>query len=137
MAMTKMFKDNGFLSEEGKKVLQPLHDELMELFSNPEVRNMSVSELRVLGANLAKAVGDLTSGAILARNQMAAKLAAMSDEQFEAYLKARYGEGWMFQSLTPEELERAPRLQTEEIMNTLKESAKHITKFPRNGIRFK
>lgn len=135
--MNKMFKENGFLSEEGKKVLQPLHDELTELFSNPEVRNMSVSELRVLGANLAKAVGDLTSEAILARNQMSAKLAAMSDEQFEAYLKARYGEGWMFQSLTPEELERAPRLQTEEIMNTLKESAKHITKFPRNGIRFK
>jgi len=67
--MTKMFKENGWLSEEGKKVLQPLHDGLMEVMSSPEVRNMSVQELRTLQANLAKLVGDTMSGAIYVRNK--------------------------------------------------------------------
>ncbi len=66
--MTKMFKENGFLTEEGKKVLQPLHDALMEVMSSVEVRNMSVQELQVLQANLAKAVGDTTSAAIQSKN---------------------------------------------------------------------
>ena len=67
--MSKMFKDNGFLSEEGKKVLQPLHDGLMEVMSSPEIRNMSVQELQVLQANLAKLIGDTMSGAIFVRNK--------------------------------------------------------------------
>lgn len=67
--MTKMFKENGWLTEEGKKVLQPLHDGLMEVMSSPEVRAMSVQELQVLQANLAKLIGDTTSGAIFVRNK--------------------------------------------------------------------
>jgi hypothetical protein len=67
--MTKVFKDNGFLSEEGKKVLQPLHDGLTEVMTSVEVRNMSVQELQTLQANLAKLVGDAVSGAIFVRNQ--------------------------------------------------------------------
>lgn len=67
--MSNMFKENGFLSEEGKKVLQPLHDGLMEVMSSPEIREMSVQELQVLQANLAKLVGDAVSGAIFVRNK--------------------------------------------------------------------
>jgi len=66
--MSKLFNENSFLSEEGKKVLQPLHDGLMEVMSSPEVRAMSVQELRVLQANLAKLIGDTMSGAIYVRN---------------------------------------------------------------------
>lgn len=67
--MSTMFKENGFLSEEGKKVLQPLHDGLMEVMSSPEVRAMSVQELQVLQANLAKLVGDATSEAMYVKNK--------------------------------------------------------------------
>lgn len=67
--MTNMFKENGFLSEEGKKVLQPLHDGLTEVMTSPEVRNLSVQELQVLQANLAKLIGDAVSGAIFAKNK--------------------------------------------------------------------
>lgn len=64
-----MFKENGFLSEEGKKVMQPLHDGLMEVMSSVEVQSMSVQELQVLQANLAKLVGDAVSGAIYVKNK--------------------------------------------------------------------
>lgn len=67
--MTNMFKENGFLSEEGKKVMQPLHDGLMEVMSSVEVQSMSVQELQVLQANLAKLVGDAVSGAIYVKNK--------------------------------------------------------------------
>ena len=67
--MTNMFKENGFLSEEGKKVLQPLHDGLMEVMRSVEVSSMSVQELQVLQANLAKLIGDAVSGAIYVRNK--------------------------------------------------------------------
>lgn len=67
--MNKMFKDNGFLSEDGRKVLQPLYDGLVEVMSSPEVRAMSVQELQTLQANLAKLIGDAMSGAIFVRNK--------------------------------------------------------------------
>ncbi len=67
--MTKVFKENGFLTEEGKKVLQPLHDGLMEVIRSPEVQEMTVQELQVLQANLAKLIGDAMSGEIYVRNK--------------------------------------------------------------------
>jgi hypothetical protein len=67
--MNKMFTDNGFISEEGKKVLQPLHDGLMEVVRAPEVQAMSVQELRTLQANLAKLIGEVMSGEIFIRNK--------------------------------------------------------------------
>lgn len=66
--MVKMFKENGWLTEEGKKVLQPLHDALMDVRSSKEVRELTVQELYILQANLAKLVGDFVSGEIFIRN---------------------------------------------------------------------
>lgn len=62
--MSKMFKENGFLSDEGKAVLQPLHDALMEVMASPDIRGMSAQELLTLQGNLAKLIGDVLSGAI-------------------------------------------------------------------------
>lgn len=67
--MSKMFKDNGFLSEEGNKVLHSFHYGLDEIMSSTEVRNMSVQELRVLQANLATLVGNAVSNAIQTKNK--------------------------------------------------------------------
>lgn len=62
--MNKCFKETGYLSEEGKIVVQPLHDGLMAVMTCVDVQNMSVQELRVLQANLAKLIGDVVSDAI-------------------------------------------------------------------------
>ena len=67
--MSNMFKENGFFSEEGDKVLHSFHYGLNEIMSTVEVRNMSVQELRVLQANLAKLVGDAVSNAICDRSK--------------------------------------------------------------------
>jgi len=67
--MNKMFKDNGFLSEEGDKVLHSFHYGLTEIMATAEVRAMSVQELHVLQANLAKLVGDAVSNAIFVKNK--------------------------------------------------------------------
>jgi hypothetical protein len=64
-----MFKENGFFSKEGDKVLHSFHYGLNEIMSTAEVRNMSVQELRVLQANLAKLVGDAVSNAICDRSK--------------------------------------------------------------------
>ena len=135
--MNKMFKENGLLSEEGNKVVQPLQDALTKVFTSKEVRDMSIDEIRALGANLAKIVGDSISDRIHHKKYLENKFAAMTDDQFESYLKDKHGDGWMFASLTQSELDRFPKLQRDKIENILKESAKHITKFPRNGIRYK
>lgn len=67
--MSTMFKDNGFLTEEGKKVLHSFYYGLTEVMATAEVRAMSVQELQVLQANLAKLVGDALSDAIVAKTK--------------------------------------------------------------------
>lgn len=67
--MTKMFKENGFLSEEGNKVLHSFHYGLTEIMATAEVRNMSVQELQILQANLASLVGTTISNAIQVKKE--------------------------------------------------------------------
>lgn len=62
--MSNMFKENGFLTEEGQKVLQPVYDGFLQMMLSQEVQSLSVQELHVLQANLAKLVGDTISEAI-------------------------------------------------------------------------
>lgn len=119
--MSKLFREDSFLSEDGKKVLQPLHDGLMEVISDIAVREMSVAELRVLGANLAKLVGDVISEQIFARTQNTNRFNTLTDEQFYAQLKAKYGEHWMLVTLTKDELARLPRLSREEMRASIEQ----------------
>lgn len=67
--MSKMFKDNGFLTEEGQKVLHSFYYGLNETMATAEVRAMSVQELQVLQSNLAKLVGDALSKAIVEKSK--------------------------------------------------------------------
>jgi hypothetical protein len=64
-----MFKENGFLTEEGDKVLHSFHYGVNEAMSCKEVQAMSVQELQVLQANLASLVGNAISKAIHERNK--------------------------------------------------------------------
>lgn len=59
--MNKVFTDNGFLSDEGKKLLTPLKQELEKLLSSVDVQNMNEGDLRILSANLSKLVADKMS----------------------------------------------------------------------------
>jgi len=134
--MNKLYKENGLLSEHGVVVTHPVKMACYKLLNiNNEIKQLSEDELRTLGGALQKIVGDAISERIAFKREVATKLAEMNDAQFEALLKAKYGSNWMFQTLSNEELTRCPRTQQQEIENILKESAKHVTKFPRNGIR--
>lgn len=68
--MNKMFKENGFFSKEGEKLVASFRDELMKLYANIEVANMSEQELHVLQANLAHMVGDMSSWMIQAKKDI-------------------------------------------------------------------
>lgn len=71
--MSKMFKENGFLSEEGEKIMQPMYNGLKEVIASNTVREMSVQELQVLQANLASLIGNTISNEIYARNHQSAE----------------------------------------------------------------
>lgn len=132
--MKKMFTENGLLSEEGSRVFKEILDgKINTILSQAE----NVAELQILGSLLHKRIGDAVSEKILAQQERQKLFEDMNDEQFKAYLKAKYGDNWIFQTLANEELDRARKLQMDGIEEILKKSAKNITKFPRNGIRFR
>lgn len=144
--MSKYFKDNGFLSEDGKKLVQPVHDSLMEVLTSKEVRHeMSEAEIMTLGSNLAKAVGDHISELLFAKRQPSNQYTDMSDEQFEAHLKAKYGDKWMLVALTKEEFARLPKPSDEEIKEAWQKGIQDREAYLKNapslhidpGLRFK
>jgi hypothetical protein len=98
--------DGGSLSEEGKRITADFQTALNDILSKTEVREMTFSEVQTLGANLHKMVGDAISDRITGRIQFANSLEQMTDAQFEAYLKVKYGSVWSRVTLTPEELAR-------------------------------
>ena len=128
----EFFKETGFLSDEGEQLLLEFKTEIEVLFDNDEVSDMTVAELRMLGANMANMVADRVSKRIAFKEQLSGKFAAMSDEEFEEYLKEKYGSVWQFISLPPEELARGLVISQEKIKEILEESAKKIGR-PRGG----
>lgn len=118
------FEGNGFLSEEGKRMLIDIRDNLDNLLSKDEVREMTFAEMQTLGSNLHKMIGDAISDRIASRMQFAAKLEAMTDEQFEAYLEVKYGNVWRFITLAPEELARVRPLTDKQIKDAVDQGMK-------------
>lgn len=104
--MNKLFAENGLLSADGKMVAQPLASGLESVFSNPQVKSMSEAEIRALGSNLSKMVGDFISERLQAKRDIANKFNEMNDAQFEAYLKVKYGDRWMLVTVTQDEMDR-------------------------------
>ncbi len=113
------FQGNGFLSEEGKRMLIDFRDALDNILSKDEVREMTFAQVQTLGSNLHKMVGDAISDRISNRMQFANNLEKMTDEQFEAYLEAKYGNIWRFITLNPEELARVRPLTDEQIKKAM------------------
>lgn len=132
----KLLKQTGEFSEEGKLAMLEFRTALENLMSSDEVREMSQSELRVLGSLLAKETGDAISFRISDKLQRTAAFEKMSDEEFETYLKEKYGSIWQLISLTPEEQARVPVLSHEKIRELLEKGASHVGHFHQNGVRF-
>lgn len=126
--MRKLFQGNGLLTEEGRNVFQTLQSVLDGVVSDT-CRNMSESEMLTVQAALAKMVGDTMSNAMQAKRDLKNKFAAMTNEQFEAYLKVKYGEKWPLISLTQEELDRVPRLTRDEVDEALSKGIKAANEF--------
>lgn len=119
--MNKLFTEAGFLSDEGKRVFSETLDssvfKLLDEASNE-------SELRLVGSLIQQRVGALIANAVAAKNQKLAQLRSMSKEDWRVYLTAKYGDNYLFTSLTPEEYECLPSLTKEEIDKALEEGAK-------------
>jgi hypothetical protein len=141
----KLYKDNGILTEEGKNLLAPVEEALRKVFASPEVREMSISQLRTLGSSLSHLVGETTSNVIQGKTELTNRMEKLTDEQFEAYLKAKYGDKWMLVSLTPEEFARVRPLSRESIEKALEEGRKAAEDYYKNvpavridpGLRFR
>lgn len=108
--MNKLYKENGFLSKEGRALVSPLEGALEAILSSPDVKDMSESELRTLGGSLSKIVGDAISNTIVNKSDIQNKLNAMTDAQFESYMTVKYGKNWIFHTATSEELSRCKSL---------------------------
>jgi hypothetical protein len=107
----KLFNEKGDLSDNGKDSFEMYLDkEIQVLLNGAENEN----ELRIIGGLITKRVGDMVSNAIQKKRELQGKFAAMTDEEFERYLDAKYGEQygqyWRLRSepiLSLEEHERA------------------------------
>ena len=126
--MRKLFEGNGLLTPEGKEAfgdIQYAIDRVLTIVC----RDMSECELLTVQATLAKMVGDTMSWHMQAKRDLRNKFAAMTDEQFEGFLRAKYGEKWRFFSLTKEELDRCPRLTQEQVEDALSQGIKAAMEF--------
>lgn len=56
--MSKLFVDNGLLSDQGKQLVEPVQQALNTVLNTSEVKSLSTSEIQALKANLAKMIGD-------------------------------------------------------------------------------
>lgn len=104
--MSKVFKEDGNLSDYGNATFKAALDGEVKLIlgmANTE------AELQIIGSLLLKRVADLISEQRAVTKQFTSKLDKMTDDQFEAYLKIKYGARWPLQTLRTEELERSKR----------------------------
>jgi predicted house-cleaning noncanonical NTP pyrophosphatase (MazG superfamily) len=134
--MYKIFKEDGTLSLYGKKVFEQLHYTLSEKIASPEVRALTHNQLLILKSHLSQLVGDLISEIALDKKQSASYLSSLTDEEFEAYMKNKYGEHWEFEACTPEELDRVKPISKEELEAAMEEGRKNAEDFLRQQVSF-
>ena len=134
--MNKFFDEKGNLTEWARRVMLDLTYGLEQLMASDDVCNMTESELRNLGSHLAAMMGNAVSNKISRKLQKQTVFDAMSDDEFYAYLKEKYGNLWQVLTLTEEELRRVKPISHEKIEELLKKGAEKIGHPPCNGVRF-
>lgn len=55
------FKENGFLSAEGERLVSEVKTALTNMLTSPEVQKMDKSQIRILNSNLNKIIGEMIS----------------------------------------------------------------------------
>jgi len=97
--MSKLFKENGMLSEEGNRVFkETLDGTIKTLLSQGE----NEAEVRVISSLIRARTGEFA----LDKIQDIKKFHAMSDDEFDSYLQSQYGDDWMHKDLPWNELNR-------------------------------
>lgn len=146
--MNKLFKENGFLSEEGEQFLLSFKKVFSEILNSDEINMMTTSELRVFGSILSSMIANTISKTISDRTTLSDSYNAMSDERFIEHLNKKYdkeprpeniksGMCWLlFAQLSKEEAVRATKLIQNNIKALLKEGAENIPKSYHSGIIF-
>lgn len=128
--LNKLLSETGFLTSEGKaefeKALAPAVKDILSLAT-------SENECNMLGSTLVQYVAEMISVRRSRIKETASKFDAMSDVEFEQYLKDKYGENYLFVSLTDEEMRRVPRLSKETIEKAIAEGL-HASESASNNI---
>lgn len=118
MNYQELVSETGFLTPKGKELAnQKVFQGAKELLDMMETE----IELRIMAGTLSKHIGDLVANKLAEQNQKRSELDAMSDQEFEASMKAKYGENWMLKSITPEELRRCPVISKEKLQAAFQE----------------
>lgn len=146
--MNKLFKENGFLSEEGEQFLLSFKKVFSEILNSDEINMMTTSELRVFGSILSSMIADTISKTISDRTTLSDSYNAMSDEQFMEHLNKKYdkapchqniksGFSWLLSmKLSKEESVRATKLFHNNIKSLLEAGVKDIPKSYHGGVIF-
>jgi hypothetical protein len=135
--MKDLFKENGSLTEEGERFIIDFQYGLSQIMESDEVQEMSDDQLRTLQSNLMKMIGRVFTIKMSRNLQFLNDLFTLTDEQFYAHLKDKYGDNWIFHSLEKEERERIPLPDLQKIADESKYIGETIIKhMANNGVRF-
>lgn len=127
----QLFQENcTSLTPEGEKFFAPLKQTLSELFSSEEFKSMSETQKHIVGSMISNLIGNHVSDSIRERTELVNMYSAMSDEVFETYLKDKYGAGWFFKTLTPEEFDRSRPIARANIAKIMEGVREKMSKKP-------
>lgn len=103
---SELFKDNLELTEDGKQFLKPLTDVLNQIFQIANTNGFNSTQKQILASKISNIVGTEVFKSVQDHIDLVRKLSNMSDDDFEIYLKTKYGDKWILITLLPEEFDR-------------------------------
>lgn len=107
------FNEYGHPTKMGRYAVIPFTVTMEKIFSSEYVKYMTIDETKALIKNLNSIMEKMLSKRIEGKEKLIAQFAGMSDEQFMAYLKVKYGKDYMLISLPVEEYNRLPEFKFE------------------------
>lgn len=111
---------------------EPFINEYKELvdkiINHPDITYMSSDELDMYSEKILRILFSKIKAKMTEKQNLEIMLDKMSNEEFEQYLKDKYGPHWMLVTLLPEELDRCPVITDEEIKEALRQGAEDARK---------
>lgn len=98
------------------------YQELVDkIITHPDIDYLTSDELEMYAESILKILFSKVRAKMTEKQDLAIMLEKMSNEEFEEYLKNKYGPRWMLVTLLPEELDRCPPILEEDIEAALKQ----------------